>query len=109
MANGSPESRQDARRYPRHDASGTLRILWEDETGCERVSNGRIVNVSVQGIQVLVDQKIPIRSYVSCNDSSLGIRGRGSVRYCNFRKGKYQIGIEFGGGSGWREPAAPSE
>ena len=101
--------RQNSRRYTRHDASGLLRILWEDGEGSERVSNGRIINISVEGIQVLVDDKIPVRSYVSCNDSKLGIRGRGSVRYCNFRKGKYQIGIEFAGGSGWREPAALPE
>lgn len=84
-------------------------MLWEDEAGHERVSNGRLVNASLSGIQVLVDEKIPVRSYVSCNEIKLGIRGRGSVRYCNFRKGKYQIGIEFAGGSGWREPAPPPE
>jgi hypothetical protein len=109
MASGNPAQRKNSRRYSRYDASGLLRILWEDSDGREKVSNGRLVNVSVEGIQVLVDEKIPIRSYVSCNDSQLGIRGRGSVRYCNFRKGKYQIGIEFGGGSGWREPPAAPE
>jgi len=104
VPSGNPIQRQDSRRHERYEASGLLRILWEDEQGRERVSNGRISNISVEGVQVLVDEKIPVRSYVSCNDTKLGIRGRGSVRYCRFSKGKYQVGIEFNGGSGWRKP-----
>jgi len=109
VAGGNPVKRQNTRRHPRHDAAGLLRILWEDGGGRERISNGRLVNVSVEGIQLLVDEQIPIRSYVSCNDIKLGIRGRGSVRYCVFSKGKYRIGIEFSGGTGFREPIAPPE
>jgi hypothetical protein len=101
--------RQNSRRHNRHAASGLLRMLWQDGEGVERVSNGKLANVSVEGIQVLVDEKIPVRSYVWCNDIKLGIRGRGSVRYCNFSRGKYQVGIEFGGGSGWREPITASD
>jgi hypothetical protein len=73
------------------------------------MSSGRIVNVSVEGVQVLVNEKIPARTYVYCTDPKLGIRGRASVRYCNYSKGKYQIGLEFSGGSGWTEPAAKPE
>jgi len=105
MASANPVQKNDLRRYSRYDASGTLRFLWEDGQGGERVSSGRLVNVSVEGIQLLVDEKIPIRACVLCNDAALGIRGRGSVRYCHYRKGKYQVGIEFSGGTGWREPA----
>jgi hypothetical protein len=47
---------------------------------------------------------VPVRSIVICNDAKLHISGRGIVRYCNFAKGAYLIGIEFSGGSGWREP-----
>jgi len=96
----------DARRKVRHAASGALRILWEDSTGRERVSNARLKNVSANGLQLQVDEKIPIRASVSCNDPKLGISGTGSVRYCDFSKGKYLIGIEFPNGTGWRAPAA---
>jgi hypothetical protein len=87
--------------------TGTLRIIWQDGAGRERICNAHLVNISVQGVQVRVDEKIPLRSYVSCNDERLGIRGTGSVRYCDFAKGKYQIGLEFASGTGWREPANP--
>jgi hypothetical protein len=109
MESGKSGRKNEARRYERQEASGRLQILWEDGTGEQKMMHGRIVNVSVEGVQVLVDEKIPVRSYVYCIDPKLGIRGRGSVRYCNFTKGKYQIGLEFSGGSGWKEPAAASE
>ena len=66
-----------------------------------RVSQAQIVNVSASGAQLRLDEKIPVRSYVTCNDERLGIRGRPSVRYCNFAKGKYEIGLEFSNDNGW--------
>jgi PilZ domain len=90
------------RRDTRTAVNGTLRILWEDSAGKERISQAQIVNVSASGAQLRLDEKIPVRSYVTCNDERLGIRGRASVRYCNFAKGKYEIGLEFTNDNGWR-------
>jgi hypothetical protein len=84
-----------------------LRIIWRDEQDRERVGNAQLVNISEYGMRLTVDEKIPLRSYISCNDEMLHIRGTGSVRYCNFAKGKYEIGLEFSGGTGWREPTNP--
>jgi hypothetical protein len=80
---------------------GMIRILWEDSDGRERVSNAIVVNASTNGVKLRIDEKISVRSYVACNDVSLGIVGRASVRYCIFSKGKYEIGLEFVSGSGF--------
>jgi len=98
--------KKDSRRKVRHAVQGTIRILWEDAPGHERISIAQLVNVSVAGLQLCVAERIPSSTYVICNDHKLGISGRGSVRYCNFHKGKYFIGVEFSGGTGWREPLA---
>jgi c-di-GMP-related signal transduction protein len=92
------------RRSVRHAAAGTLRILWRDHKGQERISNARLVNVSANGLQLLLAEPVPPSTVVTCNDSKLGIAGEGSVRYCNFSKGRYVVGIEFSGGTGWRDP-----
>jgi hypothetical protein len=92
----------ESRRQPRHPVSGTMRILWEDSDGREKVSSATIVNVSANGAKLRLDERIPVRCYVACNSMSLGIVGRASVRYCVFNKGKYEIGLEFGGDSGFR-------
>jgi len=80
-----------------------VRLLLHDYSGRERVINAKVVNVSVAGVKIVVDEVIPIHSLVFCNDVTLGIQGAASVRYCVFAKGKYEVGLEFTGGSGWRE------
>jgi len=77
-----------------------VRVLWEDSDGRERVSNAMVVNASANGVRLRLDEQIPVRSYIVCNDPALGIVGRASVRYCIFSKGKYDIGLEFGDPAG---------
>jgi hypothetical protein len=82
-----------------------VRIMWENN-GHEAIANAQIVDASVSGMRLRVDSKIPLRSFVTCNDHTLGICGRGSVRYCNLVKGKYEVGIEFTSEGAWRRPGA---
>lgn len=96
-------SRREERKRARHAASGRLRILWQDSEGRERTADAMLMNVSTHGLQLQVLDRIPPASYIICNDARLGISGRGAVRYCNYSKGKYLIGIEFSGGTGWKK------
>jgi len=96
----------DTRRHVRHAATGELRILWEDRAEGEGVIAAKLINASVEGLQLLVSEKMPVPSYIRCHDQKLGVSGRGRVRYCNYVKGKYLIGVEFRGGTGWRVPSA---
>jgi hypothetical protein len=91
----------ERRRYSRTAVEGTIRFLWTDETGKERISAGEVIDVSVAGLRVRALERVPARTYISCNDTRLGIAGRGTVRHCNFSKGKYILGIEFTGGTGY--------
>lgn len=101
-------SRQtNVRRQVRYSATGELRLRWQEPSGRERVVPATIVNVSAEGVQLRISEPIPARSSVRCDDPKLRISGRGAVRYCNFVKGKYLIGVEFRGGTGWRGPSAP--
>lgn len=102
----NPAPKVNARREARYPLTGTLRILWEDADGREVISKAQIVDVSISGLKLRVDAKIPVRTYISCNEPRLGIRGRGSVRYCQFAKGQFVVGVEFAGGTGWRPPAS---
>jgi len=86
--------------------SGNFRILWQDSDGREIISRAQIVDVSGTGMKLRVEEKVPVNTYVSYNDVTLGICGRGSVRYCRFEKGKIALGIEFIGDTGRRKPSA---
>lgn len=90
----------ELRRHAREPVKGMIRILWED-SGRERVSNAMVVNKSANGAKLRLDERIPVRSYITCNDEALGIVGRASVRYCIFSMGKYEIGLEFGDAAGF--------
>jgi len=95
----------NSRKRTRYPAEGSLQILLEDAMGREKVLRGRLLNVSVNGLQIELEDRIPLHAAVACNSPKHGISGRGSVRYCNPRKGKFLVGLEFGNGTGWREPA----
>jgi len=55
----------------------------------------------VSGIRILVDTRIAPWTYVTVNDRAIGVTGQGPVRHCRFEKGKYAVGLEFSGGTGW--------
>jgi hypothetical protein len=98
--------KSNQRKHVRDDVSGKLRILWTDEDGSEKLALAEVVNVSSFGLQLRVDSKLSRGTTVLCNDRELGVSGRGSVRYCNFAKGKYVVGLEFSSGTGWKPAAA---
>jgi hypothetical protein len=85
----------DLRRRPRLAATGMVRIAWPDSTGVEKVCIARKTDWSEIGLRLRADQPIPPRSHVHCNDPKEGGTRRGWVRYCNFRKGAYELGIEL--------------
>ncbi len=94
----------ETRKHARRAIAGTMQVLLDPGTGRERVLNARVMNVSKTGLQIQVGEQLPTRTYLSCNDTKLGISGRGCVRYCTHSKGKYLVGLEFSSGTGWRDP-----
>src|SRR5260370_33960393 len=86
---GNLVRKTESRRHARHAVTGMVRIMWENN-GHEVIANAKIVDVSIWGVRLRVDAKIPLRSFVTCNDRTLGICGRGSGRYCNLVKVQYQ-------------------
>lgn len=105
MANQVTKGEQ--RRDTRQAIGGKLRLLWEDSEGKHQVHTAELENVSRSGIKIRVDVQMAPRTYVTVNDREIGIMGRGSVRYCRYERGKYSVGLEFSGGTGWNPAAAP--
>lgn len=91
----------ERRKHDRQAMDGKLRVLWHDPEGGERVCAAELVDVSVNGLKIRVDTQMAARTYVTVNEQAIGITGRGSVRYCRYEKGKYIVGLEFAGGTGW--------
>ena len=98
----------NVRRHVRHPATGEVRLRWQEPSGRQRVVPAIIMNASAEGLQLRISEPIPVRSPVSCTGPQLCLSGRGTVRYCNFVKGKYLIGVEFRGGTGWSGAPLPA-
>ena len=96
--------KHDTRSKNRRVMSGSLQIMWDDGEGPGRVVRAELQNISETGMQLRSKDKVPVRATVTCNDAKTRISGRGVVRYCQFSKGGYLIGVEFTGGTGWRDP-----
>jgi PilZ domain len=94
---------RERRRHTRSPVAKMVAILWEDENGRESNLQGRLIDVSVSGAKIWLPIKLPARAAVSFNCPTLALGGRGTVRYCNSTKDGFEVGLEIGNGTGWRE------
>jgi hypothetical protein len=94
----------ERRREPRAPLTGEVTILHEDEQGREIVVRAQLLDGSVNGARFRAQQELPLRSPVVFYHLTLGVGGRGTVRYCNWSSLGYDIGVEFFHGIEWRGP-----
>jgi hypothetical protein len=71
--------------------NSVIRLLWYDGEGSERMSDARVVEVSVSGLKLRLEHALPVRSFIVCNDQKVGVSGGGTVRYCIMHRGKHQL------------------
>jgi len=100
------QRKTERRRYSRKTVRGMVPIPCESEEGQESRYQARLVDVSASGAKLWLPVRLPTRTIVTFNCSDLGVGGRGTVRYCNATKGGYEIGLEMGNGTGWRDQNA---
>ncbi len=99
----STRQKKERRRHSRSRISQITPFLWEDEDGHEQLVQGRLIDVSVSGAKIWVPVRFPARALVTFNCAALGVGGRGTVRYCNASKSGFEVGLELGSGTGWRD------
>ena len=92
----------ERRRYPRFPCSASIRISLSK--AFEPGVSGECLEVCRNGLRLETAEAIPVSTEVSLRALSLGLTGRGIVRYCHLHDGKFQVGLEFTGGLYWRPP-----
>jgi hypothetical protein len=93
-----------SRRRLRYPVGGTLHVQWQDQDGGGGACDAKLENVSVTGVRLQLDELIPVGACVSFDEDATVVVGTASVRYCSLAKGNYDVGLEFSGDSGWRNP-----
>mgnify|MGYP005843392965 CR=1 FL=1 len=103
----SPVSYDRLRRGSRSRLAERIRVCWEDDRGNPFEIKGRCVDISETGVAFLVEEPLPLRSYVQCEIASMRFKASGSIRFA-YRKGlKHLIGLEFSGGQHWNPETHP--
>jgi len=92
---------QPLRRSLRDSLNAPVEILWQDQHGTPCVCRGRCVDISQHGLGLVLDEPIPLRSYVQFTIRSLGVQGSGSVRSVQRSGLKQLVGLEFSGALRW--------
>lgn len=90
-----PVRDNDRRRHKRFPINGRVHVYWKDADGRDHVSIADVLNASVAGAQLQVEQPLPIGTFISCDDPERGHCGHGQVCYCSPVRSKYNIGLEF--------------
>ena len=92
------------RRHERTDQSETVQVMWKDREGGDKFANARTLNVSEVGMLIEVPEPLQERSYVNLRCDKLKLNGRASVRSCQRKGSRYQVGLEFSVGMKWKPP-----
>jgi hypothetical protein len=99
------EQKGELRRKARSAVNAPVEIGWTDRQGNEQLVRATVVNISEDGIRVLLPEKLTPHTYVILRAGRLGLHGRASVRNCLKQGTKYVAGLEFSGGLKWKPQA----
>jgi hypothetical protein len=86
------------RRSERTKLGAHAILGFNNREGTPQLVRAKIIDISREGACVETDVPVETRSYVQFRVEKPRISGTASVRYCNRRKLRYAIGLEFTGG-----------
>jgi PilZ domain-containing protein len=96
------------RRHERISENAPIRLMWKDRFGGDKFANGRVLDVSEEGMRIELPIQIEERIYVTFRADTIPLNGTASVRSCVRQTPKFVVGLEFAGGLKWKPPKAES-
>ena len=94
-ASSQRDPKKEARYHGRFKLLCQVTIAWTDVGGRTRQIAARGVDMSGAGVCVESSKPVAPGSQVYVQVKQLKLMGRGVVRHCLRRGGKYRIGLEF--------------
>src|SRR5579862_6522070 len=89
------ESKKDIRRGERHPLEGAVQVHWQSPSGEQKMIRAKCVDVSENGVRILSEQPIDLRTNVFVQAPAFGLMGNASVRYCRRLGLRHSIGLMF--------------
>ena len=85
------------RKVLRWPFPGTVQLWISDENGVEEHTLATSVNLSEQGVGILVDDELPIglELTIALHEPEASLQGRAVVRHCTHADERYFVGLQF--------------
>ena len=96
------DDKNNLREHQRVPLNAEILLHWRDETGLDRITRGKCVDISSRGIGALADDCIPVRTYVHFQIRKIDFSGSASVRFASRKGLRYIIGLELSGVLQWK-------
>lgn len=94
------------RRHSRYPQNGKVRVSWEGSQRQQNSCVAKIVDISIQGMQISCPEEVPARAIIQFQFLDKFFKGSASVRSCTRHGLSYRVGMEFCGGLQWTAPSA---
>lgn len=102
LLTGRHERKSDAavggrRKMPRWPFPGTVQLWIPDENGVDEHTLATSVNLSEDGVGILVDDELPIdlELTIALHEPEASLQGRAVVRHCTRIDERYYMGLQF--------------
>jgi hypothetical protein len=91
-------------REQRYDVDFPVFLSWQANDGVHRVT-ARCVNLSPSGAKLETKDRLAVRASILVQSQQFGRMGMASIRYCERKAMKYEVGLEFAATFGLSDPA----
>jgi hypothetical protein len=89
------DSKKGIRRSERHPFQGAIQVSWQNRSGETRMARAKCLDLSDQGVRIVCEQPIELRTNVYVQAPAYGLMGNATVRYCRRLGAKHAIGLMF--------------
>ncbi|HTQ55536.1 MAG TPA: PilZ domain-containing protein [Bryobacteraceae bacterium] len=89
------DNKKDIRRGERHPFLGAVQVSWQNRSGQTRMIQARCLDMSDQGVRIVSEQPIELRTNVFVKAPAYGLMGNATVRYCHRLGLGHAIGLMF--------------
>ena len=79
-------------------------LSWQMKNGGIQRVPGRCVNLSPSGAKLETRDRLDLRSTILLHSEEFGRMGTATIRYCNRKAMKYEVGLEFSAVFGLSDP-----
>ena len=92
---GAMAFKSDNRRHQRIRYLGAARISWDDERGLASYADAKCMDVSQEGLCIVVADTVPVRSLLSLRVERIKVGGSATVKYVARRGRKCVLGLNL--------------